>query len=219
MCTWPWWHRRFVRGLHIVFLMSSVNDDQGLNSLSYCGMPTGIVMYCLSLYKSYLICWGYKLLIVSSINRELILNDDNSHMKFSQTQLSWKIPSQLRSFCIISFFSSTPNKFIFAGIRVVLVWLICGVFRYIHHVISACIRDYNITAWRFGCKRVAVTPGGGMCKVTSPDVKHSCIPYGDRTSTAHLTPVSIWFIVIILKPEDYTSKWQTDVCLCQLVSP
>ena len=39
-----------------------------------------------------------------------------------------KIPSQLRSFCIISFFSSTPIKFIFAGIRVVLVWLICGVF-------------------------------------------------------------------------------------------
>ena len=68
---------------------------------------------------------------------------------------------------------------------------------------ASIILHYNMTAWIFG---VVVVPDGGMCKATTPGVKQSFRHNGERVPAAVLVPVSIWFIVIMLKPATYTSQ-------------
>ena len=61
----------------------------------------------------------------------------------------------------------------------------------------------------FWCETVVVAPDGGMCKqqilASRGHVRHN----GERIPATVLAPVSIWFIVIMLKPVTYTSKKQS----------
>ena len=54
--------------------------------------------------------------------------------------------------------------------------------------------------WR---ETVVVASDGGMCKASIPCVKQSR-HNGERMPAAVLAPVSMWFIVIMLKPAIYT---------------
>ena len=76
-----------------------------------------------------------------------------------------------------------------------------------------------MTARIFGAKLywLPLTAGclKGQLPASSSRVRHN----GQRVPPTVLAPVSIWFIVIVLKPATYTSKKQYLICLWWLMIP
>ena len=70
--------------------------------------------------------------------------------------------------------------------------------------------------WR---ETVVVVPDGGMCKATTPASSNRVRHTGERVPAAVLVPVSIWFIVIMLKPATYTSQKHSHIFLWSLMVP
>ena len=76
-----------------------------------------------------------------------------------------------------------------------------------------------MTAWTFRAK-LWWLPLTGRCVKPQLLASSICVCHnGEHVPAAVLAPVSIWFIVIMLKPATYTSKKQSLICLWWLMIP
>ena len=72
---------------------------------------------------------------------------------------------------------------------------------------------YNMTAWIFGAKLYWLSMTAGCVKLQLPASSNRVRHNGERVPATVLVPVSIWFIMIMLKPVTYTSQKHSQICL------
>ena len=74
-----------------------------------------------------------------------------------------------------------------------------------------------MTAWIFGAKLEWLSLTAGCVKLQIPASSNRVRRNGERVPVAVLVPVSIWFIVIMLKPATYTSQKHSQISLCMVI--
>ena len=76
-----------------------------------------------------------------------------------------------------------------------------------------------MTAWIFGAELYWLSLTAGCVKPQLPAPSNRVRHNGKRIPAAVLVPVSIWFIVFMLKPATYASQKHSQICLWWLLIP